>query len=440
MFQLALAQGTLTNHPLWGLMARLFVRLPLGNLALRANLASAVYGVCTLAFLYLATLEAGGGVRAAVAAGLGLGISHTFWLEAVRAEVYTLHLLIFFAGLWMLLRWRNVSKQHGWLYAGLIVWAVGTLNHLLLTVALPGGAWLVWNSLTPGERRRTLAVGLVVGVLGLLGLWAFARGFLVGVVLGAARVVIETFSFSPSRLAMHLVLLIYQLPLLGIFVLPGVGSLSREDRPLLFALAAMAVLTAAFASTHGILESYVFYLPATGLLALLAGLGVEQWTNRWPVARWLAAIFLMVALQIGLYRFTPIVVNRFAPAVIPSRNLPGREASTYFLWPPKAGYLGARRFAESTLDLLPADSILIADWTLQTPLRYLQVVEQHRSDVLLVQVDPVGLDIIWQNKGQRPLFLANDDPRYYPMDDFREAFRFIPEGHIYRLELKEDRQ
>jgi hypothetical protein len=239
---------------------------------------------------------------------------------------------------------------------------------------------------------------------------------------------------------MHLVLLIYQLPLLGIFVLPGARRLSREDRPLLFALMAMAIFTAGFASTHGILESYVFYLPATGLLALLAGLGVEQWTNRWPTARWVAVTVLMVALQIGLYRFTPIVVNRFAPAVIPSRNLPGREASTYFLWPPKAGYLGARRFAESTLDLLPADSILIADWTLQTPLRYLQVVEQRRSDVLLVQVDPLGLEVIWQNKGQRPLFLANDDPRYYPLDDFQAAFQFIPEGHIYRLELKEARQ
>jgi hypothetical protein len=234
------------------------------------------------------------------------------------------------------------------------------------------------------------------------------------------------------------VLLVYQLPLLGIFVLPGVRHLSRQDRPLLFALAAMAICTAVFASTHGILESYVFYLPATGLLALLAGIGIEQYTSRWPTARWLVSMLLVGVLQVGLYRLTPIVVNRFAPTAIPARNLPGREANAYFLWPPKTGYLGARCFAESTLDLLPSNSILIADWTLQTPMRYLQVVEQRRSDVLLVQVDPIGLDIIWQNKGQRPLFLANDDPRYYPMDDFRAAFRLIPVGHVHWLELKED--
>ena len=437
MFQLALAKGTLTNHPLWGLLARVFAILPVGNLAFRANLVSAVCAVCAVAFLYQATLAAGGGVRAAVAAGLGLAISHTFWLEAVRAEVYTLHLLIFFAGLWMLLRWRRAPEQHSWLCAGLLLWVAGTYNHLLLTMALPGGTWLVLNSLAPKQRRRALATGVLVTALGLLGLWLFVRGFLAETVFGAARVVVETFSFSLPRLATHLVLLVYQLPLLGLFVLPGVRHLSSEDRPLLFALAAIATCTAVFASTHGILESYVFYLPATGLLALVAGLGVEQHTVRWPTARWVLAMLLVGALQVGLYRLTPIVVNRFAAGAIPSRNLPGREAASYFLWPPKTGYVGARLFAESTLTLLPANSILIADWTLQTPMRYLQVVEQHRSDVLLVQVDPIGLNIIWKNQDQRPLFLANDDPGYYPMDAFRAAFHLLPVGQIYQLKLRE---
>lgn len=437
MFQLALASGTLTNHPLWGLLARIFARIPMGSLAFRANLASAVYAVCALLFLYLATLEAGGEVRAAVAAGLGLAISHTFWLEAVRAEVYTLHLMIFFAGLWMLLRWRRSPEKRLWLNAGLAVWVAGTYNHLLLTMALPGGIWLVLSTLASAERKRALITGVLLSALGLLGLWIFSRGFLVDVVLGAARVVAETFSFSLSRLAMHFVVLIYQLPLLGVFVLPGIRYLSRKDRLLLIALAAIVICTGVFAATHGILESYVFYLPATGLLTLLAGLGVEQWTVRWRSPRWLAAMLLAVLLQIALYRVTPIVADRLAPTVIPSRNLPGRDAATFFLWPPKAGYVGARHFAENTLDLLPVNSILIADWTLQTPIRYIQVVEQRRPDVQLVQVDPTGLEIIWQNKGQRPLFLANDDPRYYPMADFRDVFRLIALGHIYQLELKE---
>ena len=440
MFQLALAKGTLTNHAVWGLLARLFVRLPVGNPAFRANLASAVYGVGAVAFLYLAALAAGGRVRAAVAAGAGLALSHTFWLESVRAEVYTLHLLIFFAGLWMLLRWRRGPEQRLWLYAGLIVWAIGTYNHLLLTMALPGGAWLVWNALAPGQRKRALVAGVLVSTFGLLGLWFLARGFFVDVVLGAARVVVETFSFSLPRLAMHLVLLVYQLPLLGIFTLPGVRRLSREDRPLLIGLATIIVCTAAFSSTHGILESYVFYLPATGLIALMAGLGFERWTGRRCTTHWLAVVVLAAMLQVGLYRLTSLVVNLVAPGVIPSRNLPGREAATFFLWPPKTGYQGARTFAESTLDLLPANSILIADWTLQTPLRYLQLVEQRRPDVLVVQVDPIGLDIIWQNKGQRPLYLANDDPRYYPLGDFLAAFRMVPVGQIHRLELKEGGQ
>lgn len=438
MFQMALARGSLTNHPLWGILARVFARVPLGDMAFRANLASSVYAVGAITFLYLAALGAGGGVRAALGAGITLAISHTFWLESVRAEVYTLHLMLFFAGLWMLLRWRSAPQHQLWLCGGLILWGVGTVNHLLLTVALPGGLWLILSSLPPAARKRALVEVLAALVLSLLALWLFARGFLMEVVVGAARVVLETFSLSPSRLVMHLVLLVYQTPLLGLFSVPGTRWLWGRDRVLFLALGCMGVCTAVFASTHGILESYVFYLPGIGLLALLIGLGIEQRTSSWPAKQWLVAAVIVVCLQAALYRITPLVVNRFAPGVIPSRNLPGRDAATFFLWPPKRGYLGARRFAETTLKLLPPNSMLIADWTLQTPICYLQEVENHRTDVLVVQVDPIGMSAIWQNEGQRPLYLSNADPRYYPMDELRAEFRLIPVGHIYELRKAED--
>jgi hypothetical protein len=237
---------------------------------------------------------------------------------------------------------------------------------------------------------------------------------------------------------MHLAILIYQFPLFWVFVIPGVRFLWRRDRSVLVALGGMSLLTAAFASTHGILESYVFYLPVIALIALLIGLGVGTCV-RGPVAHWLAAGLVLVALQVGLYRVTPLVVDHFIPGIVPSRNLPGRDASTFFLWPPKGGYIGARQFAESTLDLLPDDSMLIADWTLLTPMRYLQEVEGIRRDVLIVQVDPLGLSAIRENRGQRPLYLANADPRYYPLAEFEKTFRFIPTEHIYELELLEGR-
>ena len=118
MFQRALALGVLTNHPIWGILACLFARLPWGDLSFRTNLISAVCAVGAVAFLFLTTRVAGGSNRAALAGGVTLAISHTFWLQAVRAEVYTLHLLLFLAGLWALLRWRRETANWLWLVLG----------------------------------------------------------------------------------------------------------------------------------------------------------------------------------------------------------------------------------------------------------------------------------------------------------------------------------
>jgi hypothetical protein len=436
MFQRALAQGTLTNHPLWGVLARLFARVPVGDLAFRANLASAVYAVGAVGFLFLATLTLSGNVRAALAAGAVLAVSHTFWLEAVRAEVYTLHMLLFLGGLWAFFCWRQ-TRHILWLVLGLLLWGVGTLNHLLLTMALPGGLWLILSALSPAARRKTLVFAPLAALGGVLLLYSLYPAFLTDVVPGAARVVLATFNLSPSRLAMHLTVLAYQFPMLGLLAIPGFVHLWRRDRAVAVSLCLMAVLTAAFASTHSILESYVFYMPVFGLIALCVGVGVGVVTARWPSGRWLAVGLILIALQVGLYRVTPMVVDRIAPGIIPSRDLPGRRASTFFLWPPKRGYLGARQFAEDTLDSLPADAMLIADWTIFAPLQYLRDVEGQRRDVLVVQVDPIGMQTIRKNQGRRPLFLVNADPRYYPMDEFNARFQLHPVGDIFALLLRE---
>ena len=456
MFQQALAQGTLTNHPLWGLLARLFARLPVGDLAFRANVASAVYAVGAVGFLFLATLTVSGSVRAAVAAGAALAVSHTFWLQAVRAEVYTLHMLLFLAGLWAILRWRQTQHTppiprgavaenrdgastwgNGWLALGLLFWGAGTVNHLLLTMALPGGLWLILSALSPSARKRAVLFSPLAMVAAALLLYVLQPAFLTDVVPAAAQVVLTTFSLSLSRLAMHLVVLIYQFPVLGLLALPGFVHLWQRDRSVAVSLCLMAVLTAAFASTHGILESYAFYLPVFGLIALVAGVGVAAVAAHWPSERWLAVGLVLIALQIGLYRVTPVIVQHIAPGIIPSRDLPGRQASTFFLWPPKRGYLGARQFAQDTLDVLPADAMLIADWTIFAPLRYLQDVEGQRRDVVLVQVDPLGMQAIRANNGRRALFLANADPRYYPLDEFNERFVLRPVGSLLALQLRD---
>jgi hypothetical protein len=437
MFQRALAMGDLTSHPVWGILARLFARLPWRGPAFRANAASAVYAVGAIGFLFLLTLSISGSVRAALAAGALLAISHAFWLHAVRAEVYTLHLLFCFGGLWAVLRWREATGQWPWLLLGLAFWLVGLVNHLLLALAIPGGLVLVLGALDAVERRRVLYLLLALVVAATI-LTAFALPtFFTEILPGSARTVHAWFGFSVPRIAVHLVLWAYQFPLCGLMAAPGLGVLWRQERTLFLGIALMALCTAAFASTFGVLDSYVFNLPAYGLGALLIGLGAAGVTAHWRWPRWLLIGATVVAAQIGLYRITPTLANRVAPGIVLARDLPGRDADEFFLWPAKRGYVGARWFAESTLSLVAPEGIVMADWTPFAPLQYLQDVEGQRPDVLLVHADSHGVQVLREFSGQRPLFLANDNPRYYPIDKIEEHFRLEAVGHIYELRPRE---
>jgi hypothetical protein len=429
----------------WGALGRLiFARLPWGDFAFRANLASAVYAVGTVGFLFLATLALTGSLRAALGAGAILAVSHMFWLESVRAEVYTLNLLLFFGGLWALVRWRRAPTAWFWLLLGLAFWWVGAVNHLLLALSLPGGLVLFLGTVpafspaenagwSTGRKRAILLLLLALVVGGLLFVLLVPNSM--AIILGALSQVLRTtpLSISPRRLGWHLMVLAYQFPVFGLLAIPGLRHLWQRDRVVVFAMGLMALFPAVFAATYGSLESYVLYLPALGLVALSAGVGAAVVTARWPRARWLIVGAILIALQIGLYRITPLVVDHLAPGIVPARNLPGRQASSFFLWPSKRGYQGARQFAEAALAGLPAGALLVTDWTITAPLRYLQDVEGQRRDVLLVQVDSFVLQTVRENIGRRPLFLANADPRYYPMDALEQQFQVQAVGSVFAL-------
>ena len=434
MYQRVLATGAWDIHPVWGVLAPLFARLPWGSLAFRANLASAVYAVGAVLFLFLSAYELTRSVRAALSAGAIFAVSHLFWLESVRAEVYTLQMLLFFGGLWAFLHWRQAPDRWLWLLLGLLLWWVGTVNHLLLALSLPGGLVLLLSTFSASRHKKTLLLALlvlaIVGVLVALLTFDFST-----IVLDALRNVLHStpLGISPRRLAWHVMILAYQFPAFVLLAIPGVRYLWRHDRTATLAIGLMALFPALFAATYGSLESYVLYLPALGLVALLAGVGVAVATARWPPSRWLLVGVVLIGLQVGLYRITPLVVDRVAPGLMPSRNLPGRQASSFFLWPPKRGYHGARQFSEAALAVLPADTMLVTDWTIYAPLRYLQDVEGQRPDVTLVPVSPLVVQTVRENAGHRPLFLANADPRYYPISELEEHFQMRPVGPIFGL-------
>ncbi|MCB8967619.1 MAG: DUF2723 domain-containing protein [Ardenticatenaceae bacterium] len=84
-----------TGYPLYLLLGKLWTLLiPLGSVAWRLNVGTAVYALLATTLLYLTGLRL---LRQPIPALLGaitLGITPTFWSQAIAAEVYSLHALI----------------------------------------------------------------------------------------------------------------------------------------------------------------------------------------------------------------------------------------------------------------------------------------------------------------------------------------------------------
>jgi len=99
--------GHPSGYPIYLVLARLFQFLPIGSLAFRTNLMSAVCGL--LAALLVADLTrrsvtGSESIRhlAGLLAGLGFGLSPLLWSQAVITEVYTLHALFVVLILWLM--------------------------------------------------------------------------------------------------------------------------------------------------------------------------------------------------------------------------------------------------------------------------------------------------------------------------------------------------
>jgi Protein O-mannosyl-transferase TMEM260-like len=174
------------GHPLPSLFGRLIGLLPVGTIAFRVTLASALEAAAATALmsvlchdLLLRLRRAGDGgfiascpprllASAATVAALVLGLSYALWFQAVRAEVYALNVLLIIAGVLCVLRWEARGDRRYLLGAGLAC-GLGLCNHhFLVILCLPvvGIFVLIQRRAGPGLVRT--GVGLVLAaVLGL---------------------------------------------------------------------------------------------------------------------------------------------------------------------------------------------------------------------------------------------------------------------------------
>jgi hypothetical protein len=157
-----------TGYEVYMLLARLFVFLPVKDVAYRVNLFSAFLGGGTIGFLYLAARTLSGSRWGAGLAAAALAVCSTFWSQAIIAEVYTAGSIFSAAILFLLLLWNETRRGRWLLLAGLLGgMAIGVHGSVLL-VAPAVALLLLLNLKDLRNFWKPALVGTLLGILVML--------------------------------------------------------------------------------------------------------------------------------------------------------------------------------------------------------------------------------------------------------------------------------
>jgi hypothetical protein len=126
-----------TGYPVYLLLGKLFTILPVGDVAYRVNLLSAVCGAIAVAGAYAILIELLRSHVGAILGALSLAISYTFWSQAVVAEVYTPNAACLTALIWLLVRWQRTGRT-GYLWSFSLLYPLSGAMHATSALCAPG--------------------------------------------------------------------------------------------------------------------------------------------------------------------------------------------------------------------------------------------------------------------------------------------------------------
>ena len=396
------------GYPVFTLIGHLFSKLPIGPVAYRVHLASALFGALTCGVTWLCARHLGLGRLASWVAVLALGFSPVFWSQSIIAEVYTLNTFFLMAMVYLGLRAEYDPRV---LPMMALVFGLSLSNHYpLMLLAAPAFAVLLWP--LRAELLRRLGLLFILVGIGLLPyLWLVRRSW-------AALPI--SFSGELDSLA-EILFFISRAGYAGVdhsvtanwldrarfFTFVGgqlfvqfaiVGTLAAAvgfaTQWRLLGRRIAAFLTIVFLMTsfvlvmllgfdYDVFRKHIFHvypLPAYAVFALWAGLGFQ----------WLA----------GRYAMRPARVKAAAAGLMALFLASGSYVNL------RADHEWAARYAQAVLKTLPKDAIVFGQGDADlVPMAYFHMVENWRPDITLFQ--PKGL--VLGNRLYHPLRTSRDD-------------------------------
>jgi hypothetical protein len=377
-----------TGYPLYLLLAKLFtLSLPIGDIAFRVNLFSAICGALGLAVLRRVAYFMTGSTRAAFLGTAFLGISYPFWSEAVVAEVYTLHVFFLSSILGLTLYWRSTGKVGAFIALGLVM-GLSFGNHMSTILIVPGVAYLVWETIRykhipmPGfDVWIRTGVASLVGPLTYLYLPlryaanpALNYAALVGVDLNTFKGIFwmvrgtmftnSMFNYTLAEIpeeSWQFLALLWQ-TFLGVgLILAAAGFLNmwKRDKPLLLALSLIFMANVIFYVNYRVFDKETMFLPVFMTASLWIAVGTSTLLHK---------IGEGIPRQVVFWALVGILISSFV-LVYPRVNLKNNWIT--------------RQFAQEVFQQAPTDALIVGGWIDITPLVYLQVVENQRPDLML---------------------------------------------------------
>ncbi len=460
------------GYPLFTVLAKLATLFPFSEVAYRVNLMSALVAASTVVVIYStilllqpADIDGPSMVIIASSSALLLGVSQTFWSQAIIAEVYALNaLLLAFVILLVTLYRRRRDRRWLWLLG--LAMGLALTNHLSALLFLPGTLLLVLR-----QGRPKPATCLVTAVLFLIGLGTYVYLPLASVQnppvnWGAPHTwsgfwwtvsgrIYREYVFGlpvsdlPARIASWLKMLAQQFTWLGFALgIVGIWDLWEKDRDWLgfslISFGAVVVYSLAYNTT----DSYLYLIPTYLLFAVWMARGasflVREILQPWITERrdLLKARSRLVGLLSSLILLLPILslganlaaldlsedtdAHDYAVQVLSSTPsdaviIADTDAHIFSLW-----YL---RYVESTepAEVVVAKGLFHYQW-------YRDTLGWHHPQIILpeIQAEPQAqlFAFIDANLPHRPIFLTDPD------DEILDRYTHTQVGTLYKLGVK----
>ena len=398
-----------TGYPTYILLSWLAHLVPVGSVAFRANLLSAVLVAGALGVTVAILLRLGTRPIIAVGMALALGAVGTVWAAATVAEVNPLHLFFVAAVVHRALVWEERRRPRD-LVLGAVLLGLAAGNHLLILFVAPFVAlFVMWAG------RAEIA----------------ARPRMLGAAVAAGVVALSVYLYIPIAAAQNPPLP-YNHPVTLDAVLWLVSGAQFRGQFAFLSATGLSEFVASLGTLWQVLASrgtpalpvlglvglvlLVRRRPAFGLMCagiLLAGLYI--WATYLRLEHYLLVPWLMLALGAAVaLESAARALDEYAPAG-PGALRPGSLAGAATLvlavalavtnWgaADRSRDRSADTFVDTVLAALPPDAAILSEWDASTPLWHARYVLHRRPDVLVVD----DTNIVYDGWGTREARIAS---------------------------------